>query len=140
MKEQPASALAAAETYLPPSETTEEARHGLFAPGRASSVSREAMSDRNERVRVLYSFPLRLGADRICTTAWQQVNGLAAAGADVLVFPASLSRPVAPGVRVSPTLARGKFRLPYRVVGTMRAVLCTTRIVARRIRETGGTD
>ena len=54
------------------------------------------MSDRNERVRVLYSFPLRLGADRICYTAWQQVNGLAAAGADLLVFPASLGRPVPP--------------------------------------------
>ena len=60
------------------------------------------MSDKNERVRVLYSFPLRLGAERICTTAWHQVNGLAEAGADVLVFPASISRPVDPSVRVSP--------------------------------------
>ena len=41
----------------------------------------------SEHVRVLYSFPLRLGADRICGIAWQQVNGLAAAGAEVLVFP-----------------------------------------------------
>jgi len=31
-------------------------------------------------IRVLYSFPHKLGADRICYTAWQQVNGLAAAG------------------------------------------------------------
>ena len=41
-------------------------------------------------IRVLYSFPHKLGADRICYTAWQQVNGLAAAGADVLVFPSIL--------------------------------------------------
>ena len=77
------------------------------------------MSDRNERVRVLFSFPLRLGADRICGIAWQQVNGLAAAGADVsglsgFHFAASS----ASDVRVSPTLATGKFRLPYSIVGT----------------------
>ncbi len=63
------------------------------------------------------------------------MNGLAAAGANVLVFPASLSRPVAPDVRVSPTLARGKLRLPYRMVGTMRAVALHDRIVARRIKK-----
>ena len=37
-------------------------------------------------MRVVYSFPLRLGADRICTTAWYQINGLAEAGAEVLSF------------------------------------------------------
>jgi glycosyltransferase involved in cell wall biosynthesis len=93
------------------------------------------MSDRNEKVRVLFSFPLRLGADRICGIAWQQVDGLAAAGAEVLVFPASISRPVRPDVRVSPTLARGKFRLPYRLVGTMRACTLHDHIVARRIEK-----
>lgn len=96
------------------------------------------MSDRDEHVRVVYSFPLRLGASRICYTAWQQVNGLAAAGADVLVFPASLGRPVPANVRVSPTLARGKFRVPYRVIGTMRAVALHDRIVARRIEKLAG--
>ena len=66
------------------------------------------------------------------------MNGLAAAGADLLVFPASLGRPVPPEVRVSPTLARGKLRLPYRVVGTMRAVALHDRIVARRIEKLAG--
>ena len=89
-------------------------------------------------VRVLYSFPLRLGADRICYTAWQQVNGLAAAGADLLVMPASLGRAVPSGARVSPTLAAGSFRLPYRVVGTMRAVAMHDRIVAQRLRKLVG--
>jgi glycosyltransferase involved in cell wall biosynthesis len=96
------------------------------------------VSDRNERVRVLFSFPLRLGADRICGIAWQQVNGLAAAGADVLVFPASISKPVRPDVRVSPTLARGKLRLPIKIVGTMRACALHDRIVARRLKELVG--
>ena len=99
---------------------------------------KETMSDRNERVRVLFSFPLRLGADRICGIAWQQVNGLAAAGADVLCFPASISRPVYPGVRVFPTLERGKFRVPYRVVGTLRAAGWHDRIVAHRIEKLAG--
>jgi glycosyltransferase involved in cell wall biosynthesis len=96
------------------------------------------MTNRNKNVRVLYSFPLRLGADRVCETAWQQVNGLSAAGADLLVFPASISRPVRPGVRVSTTLARGKLRLPYRLVGTMRATALHDRIVARRIEKLVG--
>jgi len=96
------------------------------------------MSDRNECVRVLFSFPLRLGADRICGIAWQQVNGLAAAGADVLVFPASISRPVRADVKVSPTLARGKVRVPYRVVGTLRACAWHDHIVAHRIEKLAG--
>ena len=96
------------------------------------------MNTGNERVRVLYSFPLRLGADRICYTAWQQVNGLAAAGAELLVFPASLGRPVPANVRVAPTLARGRLRVPYKFIGTMRAVALHDRIVARRIQKLAG--
>jgi glycosyltransferase involved in cell wall biosynthesis len=96
------------------------------------------MSKKNDQIRVLFSFPLMLGADRICGIAWQQANGLAAAGADVLVFPASISRPVRPDVRVSPTLARGKLRVPYRVVGTMRACAWHDQIVARRIEKIAG--
>jgi glycosyltransferase involved in cell wall biosynthesis len=74
----------------------------------------------------------------VCYTAWQQVNGLAAAGADLLVFPASLARPVPAGVRVSPTLALGNFRLPFRVVGTVHAVALHDRIVAQRIEKLAG--
>jgi len=96
------------------------------------------MNRKNGPVRVLYSFPLRLGADRVCYTAWQQVNGLAAAGADLLVFPASLGRPVPAGVRVSPTLARGKLRVPYKLIGTERAVALHDHIVARRLEKLVG--
>jgi len=92
----------------------------------------------DKHVRVLYSFPLRLGADRICGIAWQQVNGLSDAGAEVLVFPASISKPVRPGVKISQTLEKGKFRLPYRLVGTMRACSWHDWIVARRIEKLAG--
>ena len=96
------------------------------------------MIQTHQRVRVLYTFPLRLGADRICYTAWRQVTGLAAAGADLLVFPASVAKEVPPSVKVLPTLALGELRLPYRIVGTMRAVALHDRIVARRLVKLAG--
>ena len=96
------------------------------------------MSSSSGRVRVLYSFPNKLGADRICYTAWQQVNGLAAAGADLLVFPGVLHRPVPAGVKVHPTLARGKVRISYKLVGNLRACAWHDRIVARRLEKMAG--
>jgi glycosyltransferase involved in cell wall biosynthesis len=89
-------------------------------------------------IRVLYSFPNKLGADRICYTAWQQVTSLAEAGADVLVFPGALSRPVAAGVRVRPTLARGRLRIPYKLLGPLRTVALHDHIVARRLEKLAG--
>jgi glycosyltransferase involved in cell wall biosynthesis len=96
------------------------------------------MSHTGNRVRVLYSFPLKLGADRICYTAWQQVNSLAAAGADLLVFPGVFHRPVPPGVRVHPTLAFGKIRVSYKLAGSLRAVALHDWIVSRRITKIVG--
>lgn len=93
------------------------------------------MNSGAKRIRVLYSFPLRLGAERICTTAWHQVNGLAEAGADVLVFPASISRPLAQRVAVVPTLERGRLRVPFRIVGGIRGGAWHDRIVARRLEK-----
>src|ERR1039458_4535239 len=95
-------------------------------------------NDDSQRVRVLYSFPLKLGADRICYTAWQQVNGLAAAGADLLGFPGALHRPVAQGAKIRPTLARGKFRIPYKVLGGRRSGALHDWIVARRLEDLVG--
>lgn len=96
------------------------------------------MSRSNGRIRVLYSFPHKLGADRICYTAWQQVNGLAAAGADILVFPGALHRPVPANVRVRTTLARGKLRVPYKLVGSNRAFALHDYIVSRRLQKLAG--
>ncbi|MGE5057536.1 MAG: glycosyltransferase family 4 protein [Acidobacteriota bacterium] len=96
------------------------------------------MTVRNKNVRVLYSFPLRLGAGRICTTAWYQISSLADAGAEVLAFPASTCRPSASVVKVSPTLERGKLRVPYRLVGGIRAGAWHDRIVAHRLKKLVG--
>jgi glycosyltransferase involved in cell wall biosynthesis len=92
-------------------------------------------SSKDKAVRALYSFPHRLGADRICYTAWQQVNGLAHAGADLLVMPGDLKRPVPLGVNVDTTLTWGKLTISYKLFGTMRACALHDRIVARRIEK-----
>jgi glycosyltransferase involved in cell wall biosynthesis len=97
-----------------------------------------ANNDMPPKIRVLYSFPHKLGADRICYTAWQQVNGLAAAGADVLVFPGVLHKPVTPGVKVRPTLAWGKLRISYKLFGSLRACGLHDYIVSRRLEKLAG--
>jgi glycosyltransferase involved in cell wall biosynthesis len=90
-------------------------------------------------IRVLYSFPHKLGADRICTTAWHQVHGLIQAGAEVVVFPGAISRPLPPGATARTTLAKGRIRIPYRVLGSMRAFALHDYIVARRLERLGRT-
>ena len=89
-------------------------------------------------VRVLYSFPHRIGAGRICYTAWQQVYGLDLAGVEVHADPASVYRSLPAGVDVRPTLSRGRFRLPYRAIGQLRALIWHDRIVARRLSRLAG--
>jgi glycosyltransferase involved in cell wall biosynthesis len=84
-------------------------------------------------LRVLQSFPHKIGAGRICDTAWYQAQGVAAAGAQLTVFPGAVHRPLPAGVKVEPTLARGRWRIPYRALGVTRALALHDRIVARRL-------
>src|SRR5271165_4287075 len=91
-----------------------------------------------ETVRVLYSFPHRLGAARICHTAWQQVNGLLGAGASVIVFPGSLYRELPPGAVITPTLAYGRLRIPCRVLGTERTCALHDWIVSQKLKRLAG--
>ena len=100
---------------------------------------RDASSRRRTgSIRVLYSFPHKIGAGRICATAWHQVNGLAVAGADVLACPGAVARELPGSVEVRPTLARGKVRIPYRVLGNRRALAVHDRIVAHRLPKLAG--
>lgn len=101
-------------------------------------MDRMTMPPKTKSLRVLYSFPHKLGASRICYTAWEQVNGAAAAGAEMLVYPGVLHRPVAQGVKVKPTLAVGKLRIPYKLVGMIRACALHDQIVARRLKKLVG--
>ena len=84
-------------------------------------------------IRVLYSFPHKLGSGRICYTAWEQVRGIAKAGTEVTVFPGVLHRAIPERVKVMPTLARGPIRIPYKLVGMVRACEIHDAIVARRL-------
>jgi glycosyltransferase involved in cell wall biosynthesis len=88
--------------------------------------------------RVLVSFPTRLGTSGVGTTAWHQITGLAALGAEVRVVCGSLETP-APGVRVEAETMRlrGLGRVPYRAVGFDRAVAWHDRRAARIVRELG---
>jgi glycosyltransferase involved in cell wall biosynthesis len=88
------------------------------------------MNDTQRPTRVLQSFPHKIGASRICLTAWHQAAGVAAAGADLLVMPGAVHRPLPDGIEVRTTLARGRFRIPYKALGPMRAFKLHDRLVA----------
>jgi glycosyltransferase involved in cell wall biosynthesis len=91
------------------------------------------VSGTSSPIRVLQSFPHKIGAARICTTAWYQAVGAAEAGADVLVMPGAVQRELPPEIRVRPTMARGKLRIPYKALGRMRAMQLHDRLVARTL-------
>lgn len=91
------------------------------------------MDTATAKIRVLYSFPHKIGAARICTTAWHQVDGVAAAGAAVTVYAGSICRAFPAEVTVRTTLGRGHFRIPYRLLGTRRACVLHDWLVARKL-------
>jgi D-inositol-3-phosphate glycosyltransferase len=96
------------------------------------------MSTPDKPVRVLYSFPHKIGTTRICNTAWQLVNSAAAAGTDMHVFTGVLSRPFPSNVRVNTTLARGKLRIPYKLLGKVRALQLHDHIVSGWVEKLAG--
>jgi glycosyltransferase involved in cell wall biosynthesis len=96
------------------------------------------MNSANGKVRVLYSFPHKLGAARICTTAWHQVQGIAAAGAEVTVHTGCISRPLPETVKVRTTLAWRKLRIPYKLLGAQRACALHDWLVAQSLDDLAG--
>jgi glycosyltransferase involved in cell wall biosynthesis len=95
----------------------------------------QPMNTDGASVRVLYSFPHKIGAERICTTAWHQVESIAAAGAKVTLLTGAVVRPLPPGIEVRQTLARGRLQLPYRLVGSLRAFAVHDFLAARELRK-----
>ena len=92
-----------------------------------------AMTRALEPVRVLYSFPHKLGASRICYTAWEQLRGIAAAGAQVIVYTGALLREVPQSVEVHTTLSLGNVCLPYRLIGNLRSLALHDWIVSQQL-------
>jgi glycosyltransferase involved in cell wall biosynthesis len=72
-------------------------------------------------MRVLYSFPTRLGTAGIGLTAWHQAAALAEQGTAVTVACATCERPLPHGVRVVETLRPAGVKLPFRLLGLTRA-------------------
>jgi glycosyltransferase involved in cell wall biosynthesis len=72
-------------------------------------------------VRVLYSFPDRLGKPGIGLTALQQVRETARHGVDVSLFCTSLGADVPTNVTVVETLSAAGQRIPHRAIGVDRA-------------------
>lgn len=93
------------------------------------------MDPAKSKVRVLYSFPHKIGAARICTTAWHQVDGVANAGAAVTLYTGAICRPFPSEIAVHTTMGRGRFRIPYRVLGTRRACILHDWLVARKLED-----
>jgi glycosyltransferase involved in cell wall biosynthesis len=89
-------------------------------------------------VRVLQSFPHKIGAARICTTAWYQAAEVANAGGEVTLETGVVHRPLPAPVRVRTTLARGRWRVPYGALGQFRALALHDRIVAHRLPKLAG--
>jgi glycosyltransferase involved in cell wall biosynthesis len=103
--------------------------------------SEKATALNGRPLRVLYSFPHRLGMSRICTAAWYEIESAAAAGADLLVMAGDCVRPFQQSVRVKTTLAYGKLRLPYRILGARRMCMLHDWLVARQLpRQAGEID
>jgi glycosyltransferase involved in cell wall biosynthesis len=84
-------------------------------------------------VRILHSFPHKIGADRICMTAWWEAASVAAAGGDLTVYAGAVQRPLPASIRTHTTLARGRWRIPYRALGTLRALALHDRLVAQAL-------
>lgn len=91
------------------------------------------MSFEKKPVRVLHSFPHRLGMSRICNIAWHQIDGTAAAGAEMLVMAGDLVRPFQRPVWTKKTVASGRLRIPARIVGTRRLCALHDFLVARQL-------
>lgn len=95
--------------------------------------SMQSTGSKQEGLRVLYSFPFRIGAGQICHTAWQQVAGLDRAGVAVTLATGSVAKALPPGVSVITTLSRGSLRVPFRLFGSRKMCRLHDWMVARML-------
>lgn len=85
-------------------------------PGDGDSGGKEA-----GRIRVLYSFPDRLGGAGIGTIAFHQVRGAIDQGFDVILYCTSIHRELVGVNRIVKTLSVGGVRIPHRAFGRERS-------------------
>lgn len=85
-------------------------------------------------MRVLYSFPYRVGRTGVGVTAWQQVCHLARSGVSVILYCGRLERALPAAVEVHENLLLGRLKLPLRLLGPLGTPLLHDLEVARFLR------
>jgi len=88
------------------------------------------MHKKNTRLRVLYSFPLRIGRVGIGMTAWHQVESLIRRGVKVDLYCASLEKPLSGLSHLRETFMPLGLKLPLRFLGTRKAAILHDRMIA----------
>lgn len=99
------------------------------------NLSGETATKNEKSPRVLYSFPFRIGTERICSTAWYQVVGAALGVTRMTVLSGSLSRSLPQGIRNQTTLSCGSLRLPIGLLGIGHACRIHDWITARWLKK-----
>lgn len=89
------------------------------------------------KINILYSFPLRIGAGRICSTAYHQVCGVADASHQVTVHAASYARQMPSEVSPCRSLSMGGLRVPVKLIGRWHACLWHDWLTARWLKRHG---
>jgi len=86
-------------------------------------------------MRVLYSFPLRLGTPGIGMTAWYQVSGLLREGIHVELYCGSLEKQIPQLNTMRQTLVPFGIKIPIRLFGSNRTMRLHDRIVSKSLRR-----
>lgn len=86
-------------------------------------------------IRVLYSFPLRLGIPGIGMTAWYQVWGLLREGVQVELYCGSLEKEIQQLNELRQTLVPFGIKIPIRLLGGNTAMRLHDRIVSKSLRR-----
>jgi len=87
-------------------------------------------------LRVLYSFPLRLGISGIGMTAWYQVSGLLREGVNVELYCGSLEKQIPQLNTLRQTLVPFGLKIPMRLLGRNGPFILHDKIVAKALRRT----
>jgi glycosyltransferase involved in cell wall biosynthesis len=88
-------------------------------------------------IRVFYSFPHKIGAGGVCYAAWEHVEALRKAGAEVTVCAGVIHKKFSDGIHVKRTLSHGRFRIPYRLFGRLCSCKIHDWLAARWLRKKG---
>ncbi len=87
------------------------------------------------KMRVLYSFPLRLGTSGIGMTAWYQIWGLLREGVHVELYCGSLEKSIPQLNELRQTLVPFGIKIPIRLLGWKGAMHLHDRIVSKALRR-----